>query len=253
MTMSNNANFHINTSMIKRSVLQRNFSIISNDILCNTSLTFEAKGLLCLMLSKPDDWIFHKVWLREQSANVGRDKLNRILNELKHAGYIGIEQVKGKGKFQRSQWFVSDVPQFAQPFEQPCTENPSTDKPSTENQPLLSTDLTKTDHTKTDSNINISSNALNKSEYEQVKDAFKFFWLNMALTKQNKKRSEIAFNELVIRLYVESDKETSPMQLAKLWSDDTVLRKKNQQLGFANMQPSKYLSDERMFDDTREL
>lgn len=266
--MSDNANFHTNTSMIKRSVLQRNFSIICNDIFCNTSLSYEAKGLLCTMLSKPDDWIFHKLWLREQSANVGRDKLNRMLNELKQAGYVGIEQVKGKGKFKRSQWFISDVPQFEhsieQPLtgnpstdkphiEQPCTDKPSTDKPLTENRPLLSTDLTKTEHTKTESNINTCSNALNESEHAEIKKAFIFFWLNMSMTKQNKIRTEKAFNKLITRIYLESDRELYvPMELAKIWCQDTLERKNNQQLGFANMQPSKYFTDERMFDEVPE-
>ncbi len=161
--MSDNANTHLNTSMIKRSVLQRNFSIISNEILLDPKLTLEAKGLLCLMLSKSDDWIFYKDWLRKQSIKVGRDKFNRILNELKQVGYISIEQVKGEGKFKHSQWVISDVPQFAQAVEPPCTENTSTEKTGikkpctentctekagTENSLLLSTDVTKTDLTK---------------------------------------------------------------------------------------------------------
>jgi hypothetical protein len=89
------------------------------------TLTWEARGVLAYLLSKPDNW---QVVVSNLQQKCGRDKVRKILKELTDAHYLEVEQVHdNKGKFARNQYRV---------FETPFTENPSTVSPSTANPPL---------------------------------------------------------------------------------------------------------------------
>lgn len=91
----------------------------------DNTLTWEARGVLAYLLSKPDDW---QVMIKDLQQNCGRDKARAILKELQAHNYLTVEQVHdSKGKFSRNQYRV---------YETPFTENPSTDSPSTGNPPL---------------------------------------------------------------------------------------------------------------------
>lgn len=56
-------------------------------------LSFEARGLLAYLLSKPDDWIIIPADIQAEGG-IGRDKASGILKELRDAGYIVTEMVK---------------------------------------------------------------------------------------------------------------------------------------------------------------
>lgn len=100
-------------------------------------LSWEARGVLSYLLSKPDDW---KVLIVDLKQNCGRDKVRKILNELKTFGYLEITQLHdAKGKFQENEYTVHEEP-FT---EKPLTDNPATDKPFTKNHPLHNTDSTE--------------------------------------------------------------------------------------------------------------
>jgi len=91
----------------------------------DTTLTWEARGVLAYLLSKPDDW---QVQIKDLQQKCGRDKARAILKELQVHKYLSVEQVHdSKGKFSRNQYRV---------FETPFTENPSTGNPSTGNPTL---------------------------------------------------------------------------------------------------------------------
>lgn len=65
----------------------------------DSSLSFEARGVLIYLLSKPDDW---KVLIGDlmREGKFGRDKAKTILKELRTAGYIETENTHNKeGKF----------------------------------------------------------------------------------------------------------------------------------------------------------
>lgn len=88
----------------------------------DTALTWEARGVLAYLLSKPDDW---QVMVKDLQQNCGRDKAKAIIKELQAHCYLSVEHVHdSKGKFARNQYRV---------FETPFTENPSTDSPLTGN------------------------------------------------------------------------------------------------------------------------
>jgi len=86
-----------NLSKIQRSVDtdKSNFTPISNMIIQNTLLSFEARGLLVYILSLPKDWSISKDQIMK-SNNIGRDKFRRMWKELEHFGYIKSNRLKDK-------------------------------------------------------------------------------------------------------------------------------------------------------------
>ena len=125
---------------------ESNYTVINNQIFEQGHLSFEAIGMLCLLLSKPDNWIVCPAALvkftegsRKQSK---RDAVYAIINELMEQGYI--HRVKlGNGK---TEYHVYDYPNTDSPFygksvirKIPITENPDTDNPT-----LVSTDIKTT-------------------------------------------------------------------------------------------------------------
>jgi len=67
-------------------LLKDKFTIAPNELLQNETLSYEAKGLICELLSRPSDWIIRKKQLRRDGT--GDHKLQRIINELTEAGYL---------------------------------------------------------------------------------------------------------------------------------------------------------------------
>lgn len=93
----------------------------------NKDLTFEARGMLWYLLSKPDDWSVNIADLQQQC---GRDKVYRLLAELRTAGYLSrTEQIQREdGTFSKVVYTVR---------EEPLPEKPYTVQPYTENQDAL--------------------------------------------------------------------------------------------------------------------
>lgn len=88
-----------------------NFTTIPNSTLQDSRLSFEARGVLCLMLSMPADWVMYKSWLVEQCAMTGRDKMTRILKELESGKYLVREKKRDEsGRFDSYDWFVYPEP-----------------------------------------------------------------------------------------------------------------------------------------------
>ena len=78
--------------MIVRSKVKQNYTIIRNDILTNKNISLKAKGLLCLLLSLPNDWVIYKTQLSDFSSD-GRDATTNAFNELVELGFaIKIEK-----------------------------------------------------------------------------------------------------------------------------------------------------------------
>ncbi len=156
--------------MIVRSKRSESFTIISNAVLANESISFRAKGVLVYLLGKPDDWQVSERHL----ATVGNDGVTAIraaLKELELAGYI--QRRRKQGPNGRFEWesVVFDEPQPMQlaalePSEpeepdEPCSENlsmedeppcsgfPCVEEPCVENRAVLNTIGTRTEQTRT--------------------------------------------------------------------------------------------------------
>lgn len=98
-------------SIIRRGrPIDRNFYILDKSISEDIRLTFEARGLLIYLLGKPDNWQTNLTHLATQSP-AGRNKIARMLNELKEIGYITQHQERdARGKMLPSTYVVYEIP-----------------------------------------------------------------------------------------------------------------------------------------------
>ena len=112
---------------------QGGYTVLQNHIL-RSSLSLKAKGLLCVILSLPEDWDYSVGGLAT-ICGTGRDAIRSGLQELEQAGYLTREQAHGQGgKFGGNVYVIHDTPQAPAPLlENPATEAPLSGNPSTEN------------------------------------------------------------------------------------------------------------------------
>ena len=107
------------------------FAIIPNEVAEDNNLSFDARGLLCYLLAKPDNW---KVQIKniQTAGKIGRDKSYRLLNELINAGYVEKQISRDQlGRICDTDYIVYDC---AVPARLPIPENPEVDIPLPENQ-----------------------------------------------------------------------------------------------------------------------
>ena len=89
-----------NTGRIIRAQHGRDFLIVSNATLRDKRLSLDSRGLLCYLLSHPDDWY---VCPKSLAKEFGKDRktIDRMLLEMESAGYYSKTQhgIPGTGKF----------------------------------------------------------------------------------------------------------------------------------------------------------
>ena len=117
---------------------EQEFTILPNSLIRNPELSLRDMGLLCYILSLPPDWEFS---IRGLDAVIRRNGISSVragIMELEKHGYVIRTQKRGdSGKFQCSNWTVTDLP-FQQlqdvltPEEEPLSEKPLSEKPMTE-------------------------------------------------------------------------------------------------------------------------
>lgn len=125
---------------ILKKAKKNNYTSISNELLLNSNLSFAAKGMAVSLLARPDDWEISVPALMKE-GELGRDKINKLINELVQHGYMYRKQFQGeKGRFTKIIFYISDEKEYLQELiaQSPCTENPNavapcTDLPYTEN------------------------------------------------------------------------------------------------------------------------
>ena len=83
---------------------------ICNDVLRNKSLSLKARGLLCYLLSLPDEW---NVNLETISDKDGRTSVISGMRELKQGGYLVRTIERDNGVIVRNVWTVFEEPQKA--------------------------------------------------------------------------------------------------------------------------------------------
>ncbi|ORF29425.1 hypothetical protein BGI10_10770 [Snodgrassella alvi] len=88
------------------------YTAVDNKILQPCILSFDARGLLCTLLSKPDDWSMNVKDLENETQGCRKhsksDALYAMLKELKEAGYVIMER-KATGEVD---YFVYDTPRL---------------------------------------------------------------------------------------------------------------------------------------------
>ena len=121
---------------IRRNPARGRYTIIGNDAI---GLSFGALGLLCYVLSKPDNWTVRTADVMARGG-IGRGAYTRMMDELSAAGYAKLIRTKGPGgKATGSYWDVSEVPTVVASEVQGngVSENPTSGKPDS----LLMTDV----------------------------------------------------------------------------------------------------------------
>lgn len=105
----------------------KGFTVISNDVLNNTALSWKAKGIFAYLWSQSDSWNFYEVEVLKHSTD-GKASLKAGLKELESAGYLKRYRVRdGKGFLRESKWILS---------EEPMSDYPTLDNPTLENRTL---------------------------------------------------------------------------------------------------------------------
>lgn len=119
--------------MIRRAARPtQDFTIIRNDVLRDSRLSYRARGLLASILSRPDNWTIRSEQLARE-ASEGRDAIRTALNELRDIGYLETVQYQDEltGRFYTEQ-IVYD-----QPINDPKPENPASENQASVFQALL--------------------------------------------------------------------------------------------------------------------
>lgn len=113
---------------------ERDFSIVSNALLRDESLSFRARGVLCCILSHAEGF---RVSSDRLAGKEGRDAIRSALKELEAAGYL----LRTKSQDEKGHWIssavVSDVPEFLGQSA-PKPESPATGSQASDNRASVS-------------------------------------------------------------------------------------------------------------------
>jgi hypothetical protein len=108
---------------------KENYTCISNDVF-RSDLSLKARGMLCTMLSLPDDWEFSENGLQAILAD-GQTSIRSAIKELEKAGFLSRTRERDEsGRMGRCVWIVCDYPRF---------ENQNLVNSNLGNEPQLST------------------------------------------------------------------------------------------------------------------
>lgn len=206
---------------IYKAKLESNFAVIPNALLQDKQLSYEATGLLAMMLSLPNDWNIRKSWLQCQKVKCGRDKLTSMMKELIEAGYVRRQIKQGEdGKLDGVDWLVYPEPTV-------LLENRNTDNPSDG----------KSDTTK---ETGLQSKQDTKDYIDQL---FEKFW-SAGMKKVNKAVAKKSFNTQIKKY------EGTPEQFTEMLIED-VKKRIGKQYGFDNLHPTTYLNGQRWNDELK--
>lgn len=123
----------------------------------DTQLSWKAKGLLCYLLSLPDDWQIYLNELKNHSSD-GRDSTASAINELIKYGYCSREVNRdSRGRLKGYIYQIYEIP-FSETLEY-TEDSPKTDFPYTDEPKLVKP---KSDNPKTDNPSLLINNNTNK-------------------------------------------------------------------------------------------
>lgn len=92
------------------SALRKNFTVLSNATLADTRLSWEARGLLAYLISKPDHWVINVKHLVKESPSASTQRIHRILKELEGYGYLTQERSRDdKGRLGEMERIVHEI------------------------------------------------------------------------------------------------------------------------------------------------
>jgi hypothetical protein len=108
--------------MVHREEHDAGFTQVSNAVLRNVNLSWEARGFLAYLLSLPDDWSFSIKGLVKQTGAT-EHTIKRLVKELQAEGYIVLTRhTNDKGKVERWSWDIYEMGQNSQMLKSPQVE-----------------------------------------------------------------------------------------------------------------------------------
>jgi hypothetical protein len=93
---------------VLRKEKKSSFTVIDNAIFKDRTLSMKAMGLLCLMLSLPDNWDYSIAGLVALVSD-GESAVRSTLKELETSGYFRREQVRDNGRIAKIEYIVSET------------------------------------------------------------------------------------------------------------------------------------------------
>lgn len=142
---------------------KENYTCISNDVF-KSDLSLKARGMLCTMLSLPDDWEFSENGLQAILKD-GQTSVRSAIKELEGAGFLSRTRERDEsGRMGRCIWIVCDYPRF----ENPSMDTPSLDKSNLDYEPQLSTKQQSTEEQSTKESSTKRETRHKYGEYKNV-------------------------------------------------------------------------------------
>ncbi|TVM03120.1 MAG: hypothetical protein CV087_06845 [Candidatus Brocadia sp. WS118] len=193
----------------------RNFTQIDNEFLTNPDLSIKAKGLLALMLSKPNNFRFCDTGLVKESKD-GLESVKSALRELTNAGHVLKVRVKDEsGKFIRWETLVFETPELRQNWKTHHSIDPDVKIPSIQDTQNMETPpsgksaANNTDFNNTDEK-NTSKGLFEKAgktpekslrnriraEHSEYLETFEYYW-NQYPNPEGKKSAAYSWNRTI--------------------------------------------------------
>ena len=151
----------------------RDYTVMSNYHLKDTSLSLKAKGLLSMFLSFPDDWNYSTRGLAA-ICKEGVEAIGNTIKELEKAGYIVRRKLRGSnGRITDTEYVIYEQPQElpTPDADEPDTTPPGTAQPDTGKPDMADPDAVGPDmdapHTENHAQLNINQSITQKSNTQR--------------------------------------------------------------------------------------
>ena len=143
----------------------RDYTVMSNYHLKDTTLSLKAKGLLSMFLSFPEDWNYSTRGLAK-ICKEGVEAVGNTIKELEKAGYIVRRQLRGaNGRITDTEYIIYEKPQTPEPSP-PDMVPPDAVSPDTENPDVAGPDM-DAPHTENPAQLNINQSKTQKSNTQR--------------------------------------------------------------------------------------
>ncbi len=126
------------SNTIIRAPRRHRFIVMDQRTVEDDRLSWAARGLLCYLLSRPDDWKVLVNDLRKR-GNLGRDGIYRLLRELRTVGYAQFQRLRDRnGRIRGGIYIIREIADSPDP-DLPDTVLPDTAAPGPANPGALPT------------------------------------------------------------------------------------------------------------------
>lgn len=134
-------------SIIFKRKTPRNFTIIPNDVINDSRLSWKSLGILVKLLSLPPNYSYLTMESLSKKNGTGAAATRSGLQELEDAGYLSIQRKHdARGRFAHTVWTISDTSDREKevpPFRgNPNMDSPPMEDPSVDSAPLINTKST---------------------------------------------------------------------------------------------------------------